>query len=85
MIASTAFFNLSEQLRILGKFCFEEGVGLDKFITLSHSQVEVQLQLIVGGYLALGFSHLLCTFLAKLVVMGSQQGHLFKQDVVFLS
>ena len=84
MVTSAAFFNLPEQLRILGQLGFQEGVGLDQFITLSHGQVEVLLQFVVRSDLTLCFCHLLGAFFAELVVMSSKKGHLFKQDVVFL-
>ena len=84
MVSAATFLNLRQHLCGLCQFVLQKRVGLQQFVTLSHSQVKLASHLIKRCDLGLGFAHLVCTLLAELVVMGSQKCDLLKEDMVLL-
>ena len=85
MITSATFLNLAQHLGRLRQLAFEESVSFEYLVAFSHGQVELSLKLIERCDLGLGLAHLLGTLLAELVVVGSKQRDLFKEDVILFS
>ena len=85
MVSAATLFDLGEQLGRLCELCLQECICLQELIALSHCKIKLTADLIERCDLSLSLAHLVSALLAELVVMGSQQCDLLKQDMVLFS